>query len=112
MGLQSFGSLTRLQQLHLRVDQGILSAGLEGIVVGGQVSVSASAAQGQPQGQQVLSFDQENCLFFSLGSGPEELAGLGQVEVLNVGGMGHRIGEQERKWMKKHWPRLKAIRGL
>ena len=55
---------------------------------------------------------QTECLEFSLESGLEELAGLKELEVLDVNPLAHRIGVPEVQWMVIHWPKLGAIRGL
>lgn len=55
---------------------------------------------------------QYNCLELSLESGLDELGGLKELEELNVGQMGHRIGLAEVQWMVAHWPKLKSIVGL
>ncbi|KAF9133163.1 hypothetical protein BGX30_012405 [Mortierella sp. GBA39] len=53
-----------------------------------------------------------NCLELSLESGLDELAGLKQLEELDVGLMAHRIGLVEIQWMVENWPRLRTISGL
>ncbi|KAF9296828.1 hypothetical protein BGZ88_011786 [Linnemannia elongata] len=67
------------------------------------------------RGKQTMAVNvcmQTDCLEFSLESGLEELAGLKELEELNVNHMAHRIGVPEVQWMVAHWPKLKAIRGL
>ncbi|KAF9537701.1 hypothetical protein EC957_007804, partial [Mortierella hygrophila] len=53
-----------------------------------------------------------NCLELSLESGLDELAGLKQLEELDVAQMAHRIGLVEVQWMVENWPRLRIINGL
>ncbi|KAF9547597.1 hypothetical protein EC957_008253 [Mortierella hygrophila] len=53
-----------------------------------------------------------NCLELSLESGLDELAGLNQLEELDIAQMAHRIGLVEVQWMVENWPRLKIINGL
>ncbi|KAG0313492.1 hypothetical protein BGZ97_010110, partial [Linnemannia gamsii] len=55
---------------------------------------------------------QYSCLELSLESGLDELSGLKELEELNVGQMGHRIGLAEVQWMVAQWPKLKSIVGL
>ncbi|KAG0380969.1 hypothetical protein BGX24_002189 [Mortierella sp. AD032] len=60
----------------------------------------------------VDEFIQRSCLELSLESGVDELAGLKQLEELEVHQMAHRIGLREVQWMVEQWPKLRAIRGL
>ncbi|KAF9921786.1 hypothetical protein FBU30_008143 [Linnemannia zychae] len=55
---------------------------------------------------------QRECLELSLESGLEELAGLRELEVLDVTDMIHRIGPAEQKWLFSNLPKLKHIHGL
>lgn len=60
----------------------------------------------------VSALAQHSCLELTLESGLDELAGLKELEELNVGQMGHRIGLAEVQWMVAQWPKLKSIVGL
>ncbi|KAK5815450.1 hypothetical protein F5H01DRAFT_345796 [Linnemannia elongata] len=60
----------------------------------------------------VDAYFDRNCLELSLESGLDELAGLKQLEELEVIQMAHRIGLAEVQWMVENWPRLKKIAGL
>ncbi|KAF9550722.1 hypothetical protein EC957_012039 [Mortierella hygrophila] len=60
----------------------------------------------------VSALAQHSCLELTLESGLDELAGLKELEELNVGQMGHRIGLAEVQWMVAQWPKLKTIVGL
>ncbi|KAF9905656.1 hypothetical protein EC991_001486 [Linnemannia zychae] len=60
----------------------------------------------------VDSYFQTDCLELSLESGLDELAGLEQLEELDVSQMAHRIGMEEVRWMVEHWPNLKTVEGL
>ncbi|KAF9905647.1 hypothetical protein EC991_001477 [Linnemannia zychae] len=60
----------------------------------------------------VDEYVQRDCLELSLASGLGELAGLKELEVLDVTQMAHRIGLEEIQWMVEHWPKLKRIDGL
>ncbi|KAG0246900.1 hypothetical protein BGX31_005388 [Mortierella sp. GBA43] len=55
---------------------------------------------------------QYESLEMSLESGLDKLAGLTELEELDVSGMKTRIGLKEVQWMAEHWPRLHTIRGL
>lgn len=57
-------------------------------------------------------FVQTTCLELSLASGPGELAGLKDLETLDVSQLAHRIGMAEVQWMVENWPKLKSIPGL
>ncbi|KAF9908545.1 hypothetical protein EC991_009690 [Linnemannia zychae] len=60
----------------------------------------------------VDDYFQIECLELSLEGGLEELAGLKDLEELDLTQMAHRIGVAEVQWMVEHWPKLKMIRGL
>lgn len=49
---------------------------------------------------------------FTLEEGLDRLAGLKQLEILDVEHLHHRIGVAELQWMVVNWPRLRVIRGL
>ncbi|KAF9131088.1 hypothetical protein BGW39_002247 [Mortierella sp. 14UC] len=55
---------------------------------------------------------QHQCLELTLESGLDELAGLKELEEVNVYEMAHWIGIAEVRWMVEQWPRLRALRGL
>lgn len=57
-------------------------------------------------------FQQDNCLELMLESGLGLMGGLKQLRVLNVSRMAHRIGLEEVKWMRAHWPQLHTVLGL
>ncbi|KAF9971916.1 hypothetical protein BGZ73_005026, partial [Actinomortierella ambigua] len=50
---------------------------------------------------------QSNCLELTLESGLDELAGLKALEILDIGGMDHRVGVPELEWMIDNWPKLR-----
>ncbi|KAF9142665.1 hypothetical protein BG015_000709 [Linnemannia schmuckeri] len=54
---------------------------------------------------------QTDCLDLTLERGPDELAGLKELEQFAVYQMAHRIGIPEVKWMVDNWPKLKNIHG-
>lgn len=60
----------------------------------------------------VDEFVQTTCLELSLASGVDELAGLKDLETLDVTKLVHRIGMAEVQWMVANWPKLKSIPGL
>ncbi|KAG0041807.1 hypothetical protein BGZ83_001281, partial [Gryganskiella cystojenkinii] len=68
-----------------------------------------------PRWEPLMFYDegfQYSCLSLALDAGLGYLAGLGQLEVLKVNRMSHRIRLQEVQWMAEHWPRLRRIEGL
>ncbi|KAF9148323.1 hypothetical protein BG015_009945 [Linnemannia schmuckeri] len=52
-----------------------------------------------------------DCLELTLESGLSELASIPFLETLGVGGLNHRMGTKDLKWMCQHWP-LKKLSGL
>ncbi|KAF9900115.1 hypothetical protein EC991_007906 [Linnemannia zychae] len=64
-----------------------------------------------PGSQLVREFNYQS-LEFSLESGLGLLAGLKELQVLDVCWTAHRIGVEELKWMHTNWPNLKSIKGL
>lgn len=56
--------------------------------------------------------DRVDCLEMTLESGLDMLEGLTELRELSVSRMASSVGVEEVKWMIRHWPALKAIRGL
>ncbi|KAG0296339.1 hypothetical protein BGZ97_004562 [Linnemannia gamsii] len=55
---------------------------------------------------------QKICLELSLASGQDELAGLKELEMLDVNKLTRQIGMAEVQWMVENWPMLNSIPGL
>lgn len=58
------------------------------------------------------SWYQSQCLEMTLESGLDELAGLKEMEKLDVSYTKHRIGIRELEWMAERWPNLRVVSGL
>ncbi|KAG0312061.1 hypothetical protein BGZ97_011466 [Linnemannia gamsii] len=54
-------------------------------------------------------FQQYECLSMTLESGLWRLEGLKDLRVLSVVRMEERIGDDEKQWMKQHWPKIERI---
>ncbi|KAG0254800.1 hypothetical protein DFQ27_006618 [Actinomortierella ambigua] len=55
---------------------------------------------------------QRNCLEMTLDSGLDELAGLKNLEELDIRHMDHRVGVPELMWMTQHFPNLQHVYGI
>ncbi|KAF9974967.1 hypothetical protein BGZ73_001496 [Actinomortierella ambigua] len=55
---------------------------------------------------------QRNCLEMTLESGLDELAGLKDLEELDIHHMDHRVGVPELEWMAKNFPKLRRLNGM
>ncbi|KAG0063154.1 hypothetical protein BGZ92_006062, partial [Podila epicladia] len=96
--LAQIGILTGLQELHF-----------------GHNELSAEDRSRFAANDMAVFEDDEfqlTCLELSLASGLEQLAGLKELQVLNVTRMAHRIGTNELEWMQENWPRLERLEGL
>jgi hypothetical protein len=51
-------------------------------------------------------------LEMSLESGLHKLAGLRSLKELSVGSSSTKVNVKEVRWMAKHWPKLRVIKGL
>ncbi|KAG0261436.1 hypothetical protein DFQ27_002959, partial [Actinomortierella ambigua] len=52
-----------------------------------------------------------SCLEMTLESGLDELAGLKELEELDIHHMDHRVGVSELEWMAENFPKLRRLRG-
>ncbi|KAG0242964.1 hypothetical protein BGW41_003129 [Actinomortierella wolfii] len=55
---------------------------------------------------------QVDCLEMTLESGLDELAGLKELQVLDIHHMDHRVGVPELEWMVEHLPKLRRLIGM
>ncbi|KAK3836420.1 MAG: hypothetical protein JOS17DRAFT_787590 [Linnemannia elongata] len=67
-----------------------------------------------PHGEEVRNIreDRVDCLEMTLEGGLDMLEGLIELRELSVSRMASSVGVEEVQWMIRHWPKLKAIRGL
>ncbi|KAG0266111.1 hypothetical protein DFQ27_000158 [Actinomortierella ambigua] len=55
---------------------------------------------------------QHNCLEMTLESGLDELAGLNDLEMLDIRFLNHRVGVPELEWMAENLPKLRQLHGM
>lgn len=55
---------------------------------------------------------QRDCLEMTLESGLDLLGTLKELSVLDLSRMDHRVGEPELRWMRRHWPHFRTLRGV
>ncbi|KAH7032473.1 hypothetical protein BKA57DRAFT_477300 [Linnemannia elongata] len=55
---------------------------------------------------------QRDCLEMTLESGLDLLGTLSELSVLDLSRMDHRVGEPELRWMRRHWPHFRTLRGV
>ncbi|KAF9163690.1 hypothetical protein DFQ26_002251 [Actinomortierella ambigua] len=60
----------------------------------------------------LTKYHQRNCLEMTLESGLDELAGLHDLEVLDIQFMDHRVAVPELEWMAENLPKLQHLRGV
>jgi hypothetical protein len=48
----------------------------------------------------------------TLTSGLDLLSTLTELSVLDLSRMDHRVGVAELRWMQRHWPHLRTLRGV
>ncbi|KAF9154593.1 hypothetical protein BG015_000500 [Linnemannia schmuckeri] len=67
--------------------------------------------QHQQEAQNVPGF-QRDCLEMTLESGLDLLLTLTELSVVDLSRMDHCVGVPELQWMRRHWPHLRALRGV
>ncbi|KAF9159351.1 hypothetical protein DFQ26_006615 [Actinomortierella ambigua] len=78
----------------------------------GQQKKLVSLVLGRQEDLTEKNCHQHNCLEMTLESGLDELAGLSQLEVLDIQFLDHRVAVPELEWMAKNLPKLRYLRGM
>ncbi|KAF9916743.1 hypothetical protein BX616_002957 [Lobosporangium transversale] len=59
-----------------------------------------------------MTYQQSQCLEFTLETGLQELEGLKELRKLDLTGLKHKISINELRWMREKWPQLEQFKGL
>lgn len=81
--------------------------------IGTQTMLQELILGGSRRGQGESEINHEGkCLDVALASGLDELAGLKELAVLDLGDLGHTVDMEELERIRRQWPSLRRLRGV